>query len=254
MEDVPEAERYRNLRDALDATAEAIFYLSEAKYEAFRAVHFPRYTGGRSMERINRWAQGDFAQWVQAKLTALRAAEVEYTKIATLEVELQGGVKLNSPPWQIAAAARIGQMYRSFVDNFREAPIPDEIEADPELFDAYAGALEQRSEPLVRQAIDKFEFCLRTATNVRWFNEWSRTCEDELHGLNPREYPIAAELRGQPNFVYGTWGRPAAVELGTGAEEMSLGGDTDAAAADAAVTGGGSGGGRAAPASGGGGQ
>jgi hypothetical protein len=82
------------------------------------------------------------------------------------------------------------------------------------LFDIYVGALDDVSEPLQRQAIDKFEFCLKTATQVRWFNKWSRSCEQELNGLNPRKYPVAAELRGEPNYVKATVGDPGAVDLG----------------------------------------
>jgi len=77
------------------------------------------------------------------------------------------------------------------------------------------GALDEQSEPLQRQAIDKFEFCLKTATNVRWFNQWSRACEEELNTLNPRQYPVAAELRGEPNYVKGTVGQPGSVDLNT---------------------------------------
>ena len=76
------------------------------------------------------------------------------------------------------------------------------------------GALDDVSEPLQRQAIDKFEFCLKTATQVRWFNEWSRACEAELNGLNPTKYPVAAELRGEPNYVKATVGDPGVVDLG----------------------------------------
>ena len=125
-----------------------------------------------------------------------------------------GGVQMKSAPWQIAAASRTGEMYRSFVDEFRDAPIPREIERDPELYDIYVGALDDVSEPLQRQAVDKFEFCLKTATQVRWFNEWSRACEHELNGLNPTKYPVAAELRGEPNYVKATVGDPGIVDLG----------------------------------------
>ncbi len=95
------------------------------------------------------------------------------------------------------------------------------FEKDPGLYDIYVGALDDVSEPLQRQAIDKFEFCLKTATQVRWFNQWSRACEHELNGLNPTKYPVAAELRGEPNYVQRTVGKPGAVDL-AGAKEAPL--------------------------------
>ncbi len=112
-------------------------------------------------------------------------------------------------------------MYRSFVDEFRDAPIPEEIERDPELFDIYVGALDEQSEPLQVQAIARFEFCLTTATNVRWFNRYSRICEQELNTLNPRQYPLADELRGEPNYVRGSIGTPGPVELVIGEDDAS---------------------------------
>ncbi len=225
LSDTSEVEKILYIKEGLDSTAEALFYLAEYKFAEFRQVRFPRYRGGRSMDRVNRWAQNEFREWIGEKMTALRAAEAEYNKIAELSVTVREGVPpLQSPAWMIASAARVGQMYRQFVDDFRDAPVPEEIENDPELFDIYVGALDEQSEPLQRQAIDKFEFCLTTATNVRWFNEWSRTCESELNRLNPRQYPLAAELRGSATFVRGTWGRPGAVELTTEGDEEEEGG------------------------------
>ncbi|MCA9583116.1 MAG: hypothetical protein KC416_15060, partial [Myxococcales bacterium] len=106
------------------------------------------------------------------------------------------------------------EMWRSFVDEFRDAPVPKEIEKDPELFDIYVGALDQQSEPFVKQAIDKFEFCLITSTKVRWFNKYSEQCEEELNRLNPREYPLAAEVRGEPTHVRSTPAKGSSIELG----------------------------------------
>jgi len=235
LEDVSDAEKIKYLTESVDNVAEALFYLAEYKYEEFKAVRFPRYNGGRSLERINRWAQGDFAEWVQEKMAALQAAEAEYNKIAELRVNVTNGVEYQSAPWQIAAAARSGEMYQLFVSAFRSAPIPEEIENDHELFDIYVGALDEQSEPLQQQAIQRFEFCLRTATNVRWFNEWSRVCEEQLNELNPREYPMAAELRGEPNYIRGSIGQPGPVDLPTDDDaesvpETGAGGSADAAA------------------------
>ncbi len=220
MDDVEDAQKILWLKEALDATAEAYFYLAEFAYREFRFVRFPAYRGGRSLERIQRWSEREFKTWVEEKMAALQKAETEYNKIAALQVVVREGLPpLTSPPWQIAAASRIGQMYRSFVDDFRDAPIPEEIESDPELFDIYVGALDEQSEPLVRQAKSKFEFCLQTATNVRWFNEYSRTCERELNQRDPRQYPLADELRGEARYARGDVARPGPVELAADEEE-----------------------------------
>ena len=216
-------EKTKYVREALDAAAEAQFHLSEYAYEDFKKVPFPKYRGGRSKEKVAKWAKGSFAKWVKKKLAALKSAEGQYNKVANLNV-VSGKVKMESAPWQIAAAARVGEMYRSFVDEFRDAPVPREIEKDPQLYDIYVGALDEQSEPLQKQAISRFEFCLKTATNVRWFNRWSRQCEQELNQLNPKKYPVAAELRGDPGYARSTVGTPRAVELEIAAP--TLGGES----------------------------
>ena len=201
------------IRQALDSAAESQFYLAEYKFGEFEKVAFPQYRGGKSMARVKKWSDTEFKKWVKRKQGVLRMAEADYAKVAKMTVNADG-IEMKSAPWQIAAASRTGEMYRSFVDEFRDAPIPREIEKDPGLFDIYVGALDDVSEPLQRQAIDKFEFCLKTATQVRWFNKWSRSCEQELNALNPTKYPVAAELRGEPNYVKATVGEPGAVDLG----------------------------------------
>ncbi len=232
LDDVSDADKVKYLKEALDATAESLFHLSELKYREFRAVNFPRYRGGRSLARVNTWAQNEFMTWIQEKQAKLREAEEAYNQVAGLSVVVREGVPpLTSPPWLIAAAARIGQMYISIIDAVQQAPIPEEIENDPELFDIYVGAFDEPLEPVRAQAVEKFEFCLRTATNVRWFNEYSRICETELNRLNPREYPVAAELRGSASYVRGSIGRPGPVELAT-EDDADVGDDGGDAAAD----------------------
>lgn len=211
---VSDQDRQLYLYEAKDAASEALFHLAEYKFAEFRAIAFPQLRGARSMEAVNEWAQEDFAPWVERKREALLAAQREYEKIAELQI----------PRWEIAAAARIGEMWRTFVDEFRDAPIPEEIEEDPELFDIYVGTLDEQSQPFVEQAKEKFEFCLVTATRVRWFNEWSQRCEQELNRLDPRQYPLAAELRGDPHYVHSSAALPGPASLGTqaaGAEEES---------------------------------
>jgi tetratricopeptide (TPR) repeat protein len=231
--DGEQAEKIGWMREAVDGTAEALFHVAEVPFYEFRRIKFPEYKGGKSLERVNKWSQASFAPWVQQKLQALRKAEAEFNKVAVLKVKVTDGLELQSAPWQIAAAARIGEMYRSFVDDFRDAPVPDEIRKDPELFDIYVGALDTQSEPLLKQAMEKFEFCLRTATNVRWFNEWSRKCEQELADLDPRQYPVAAELRGEPNYVYQTVAPPGPADLPTEEDDaVQLGSGAAAAGGD----------------------
>ncbi|MCA9605839.1 MAG: tetratricopeptide repeat protein [Myxococcales bacterium] len=203
LEGVSDDDRALYLVRAKDATSEALFYLAEYEYEAFRQIAFPRFHGGRNLQRVQQWAENQFAAWLVEKREALTRAEAAYNQIAQLEI----------PQWEIAAAARVGEMYRSFMDQIRGAPIPEEIENDDELYSIYVGALEDAARPLNQQAMDKFEFCLNTATRVRWFNEYSSQCERELNNLDRARFPMAAELRGEPNYIQQQLARPGAVSL-----------------------------------------
>ena len=203
LEGVSDEDRGLYLVRAKDATSEALFYLAETEYAAFRAVRFPRFSGGRNLERVQRWAENDFSRWLTEKREALVRAEGAYNAIAQLEI----------PEWQIAGAARVGEMYRRFMEEIREAPIPEEIENDDELYGIYVGALEDAARPLQAQAMDKFEFCLTTATRVRWFNEYSAQCERELNALDAARFPMAAELRGEASYVQRDPAPPGAVSL-----------------------------------------
>lgn len=216
LDDVTDEERALYLVRAKDATSEALFYLAEYEYAAFRTIRFPQFRGGRSLDRVQRWAERDFAEWLTEKREALTRAEAAYNLIAELEI----------PEWEIAAAARVGEMYRSFMDQIRGAPIPEEIENDDELYGIYVDALEAAARPLNQQAVSKFEFCLTTATRVRWFNEYSTQCEQELNQLDRAQYPMAAELRGEANYIQRQLARPGAVTL-EGNDEMELGSPED---------------------------
>ncbi|UJR80357.1 tetratricopeptide repeat protein [Sandaracinus amylolyticus] len=249
-------ERSLWLARARDATSEALFYLAEYRFAEFRAIHFPRLPSTRTLASVTRWSTEDLAPWLQRKREALVTAEQAYNLIA----------ELNVPQWQIAGAARIGEMYQRIVDDMRSAPIPEEIERDDELYGIYVDALEgalngsgpgpdgrpftpddiacqpESTEPQcvnapVRQAMSKFEFCLTLATRVRWFNEFSQQCEVQLNRLDAQRYPLAAELRGTASFIQDQIATPEPIELTTDAEEADAEG---AASGDAAATGGGS--------------
>ncbi len=195
--------------EASQATAQALWYLAEYDFASFTKIAFPELKGKADMKKVNEWAQGPFVKWIEAKGKALKSAEDAYGKVRDLK----------APMWDIAAAERVGVMYRTFVDEFRDAPVPDEIKKDPELMDIYLGSLDEKSQPWVVKATGAFDFCMSLATQVRWFNEFSQQCEQELNRLDPRKYPLAAELRGAPNYVQQKVADPIAAQIGREKDE-----------------------------------
>ena len=211
LPDTDDRTKAKYLLEAKTAASEALFLTAENLYQEYLKIRFPDFHGGNDLAAVNRWSQHDFAPWVQRKKAALEAAEAAYNKLTDESVRV--------PQWMIAGASRIGQMYTAFVDAFDDAPIPREIETDPELYEIYAGALNQQRDIFFHLAIPKFQFCLETSTQLRWFNDYSRTCESELNRLNPTEYPIAAEVRGSPDSIHRDFARPGAIELGSRNQE-----------------------------------
>jgi tetratricopeptide (TPR) repeat protein len=195
--------------EASQSTAEALWYLAEFEFAKFEKIAFPELKGKSDAAKVTAWAQGPFVKWIEEKGKALTVAEGAYGKVQ----------ELKAPMWDIAAAARIGVMYRTFVDEFRDAPVPDEIKRDPELMDIYLGSLDEKSQPWVVKATGAFDFCMNLATRIRWFNDFSQQCELELNRLDPRKYPLAAELRGSASYVQRKVADPIAAQLGRREDE-----------------------------------
>ncbi|MCA9607974.1 MAG: hypothetical protein KC619_20330, partial [Myxococcales bacterium] len=157
-----------------------------------------------SIERVQRWAQQDLLPWVQRKQAMIHDAEEAYALVAPLGI----------PRWRIAAASRLGDMYLSLVEQVRGSPIPDVIARYPEALAAYETALDEATEEPAGVAVTRYQSCLSTATDVRWFDERSRRCERALNQLDAARYPIAAELRGSPTYEPRAPARPGAPRLG----------------------------------------
>jgi tetratricopeptide (TPR) repeat protein len=244
-----ETERALWVARAADAASEALFHLAEDRFEGFRAIRFPRMTGSRSQAAVRRWSTEELGPWLQRKFAALRAAEAAYDLVAPLGI----------PEWEIASAARVGEMYRAIVDDVRSAPIPADIEGDDELYAIYTDALERvldGSTPgadgqwettddvrctaastedtcvhaPVRQATERFAFCLTLSTRMRWFDAFSSQCESELNAIDRARYPLAAELRGTGSFVEDQLAPPGAIDLDTSDEPAPGDGAPDLAA------------------------
>jgi len=209
--DLPDEQKARDAGAAKIAVAEAYFNLADADFEKFAAVALPEFksaVGGgdadarrqRVQQQFQTWMAKDFGKWMDSKAKALDVAQKSYEKIT----------QLNVPQWEIAAASRVGDMYLSFVNDFRDAPVPPSLQGDTELVDIYYQGLDDASKPWVEKAKGAYEYCLITATKVRWFNQYMTRCEEELFKLDPRQYPRASELRGGDSYVYSAPAIPGA--------------------------------------------
>jgi tetratricopeptide (TPR) repeat protein len=211
---VSDDQKQRFLAFAKIGAAESLYHVADREFDKFKGIGFPVFktkVTAKGPEKkkamqdaFQKWMQEDFTKWLAEKAKALETAQKAFEGIAELKV----------PQWDIASATRIGDMYGSLVDDFRSAPVPPVLEGDDELVSIYYQGLDEASKPWVEKAKNAYEFCLITATKVRWFNEFMTRCEQELFKLDPRRYPRAAELRGSDIYTHSKYAVPGLVELG----------------------------------------
>ncbi|HLV65442.1 MAG TPA: tetratricopeptide repeat protein [Polyangiaceae bacterium] len=188
------ASKQRRLGRALEAVGEALFFFAEEKKAKVDKVAFPEYKGPGTKEAVLKHIQTKVKDWIGKKRPLIDQATAEYKKIIDLQ-------PVPPPRWVIAAGSRVGEMWGTFVKEFRAAPIPDKIKKDFELRTAYYGALDDASEPQKLVAKSAYEVCLGYSVKYQYFDEYSRACEEWLAETYKNEYHLIDEFRGAPNRV-----------------------------------------------------
>jgi hypothetical protein len=169
------------------------------------------------------WLEHEFKPWMEKKSVVLEEANKLFAAVVDMHV----------PEWEMAAAARAGDMQVEFMQSLYDAPLPPAFKDDQELIDIYRSSMDEKAKPFREVAMNLFEHCLNVSTKVRWFNENSTRCETELNKLDPRKYPISEEIRIQPENEMSFWAVPEPVlqledeaskrerELSSGADAIS---------------------------------
>lgn len=186
--------KQRRLGRALEAVGESIFYFAEEKKKKVDSVPFPAFKGPDSKDEVLKHINTKVKDWIGKKRPLIDDATNEYKRIVDLQ-------PVPPPRWVIAAGSRVGDMWGTFVDEFRAAPIPDSIKKDFELRTAYYGALDDASEPQKKQARSAYEICLGYSVKYQYWDTFSRTCEEWLAKNYKAEFHLIDEFRGAPNRV-----------------------------------------------------
>jgi tetratricopeptide (TPR) repeat protein len=186
--------KQRRLGRALEAVGESLFFFAEQKKAKVDKVAFPEYKGQGSKEAVLKHIGTKVKDWIGKKRPLIDEASVEYKKIVDLQ-------PVPPPRWVIAAGSRVGEMWGTFVKEFRAAPIPDSMKKDYEIRTAYYGALDEASEPQKQQAKGAYDLCLGYSVKYQYFDEYSRACEEWLAQNYKAEYHLVDEFRGAPNRV-----------------------------------------------------
>jgi hypothetical protein len=150
-----------------------MFYFADAEKAKVDKLKFPEYHGNNSKEDVLKHINTKVKDWIIKKRPLIDKASAEYKKIVDLQ-------PVPPPRWVIAAGSRVGEMWGTFVKEFRAAPIPDAFRKDVEIRQTYYASLDEASEPQKQQAKSAFETCLGYSVKYQYFDEFSRTCEEWL--------------------------------------------------------------------------
>ncbi|MFH1131031.1 MAG: hypothetical protein V1754_06830, partial [Pseudomonadota bacterium] len=213
-----EDERARRTKDMLHAAASAQFHQGEMAFESFLEVKFPEgldfSEDKKTKDKKKKQSEKEFSKYLDTKGTMLNKTRETYQEV----------IKLRDAHWAIAASARIGQLFQNFADALYTAPVPkasvpkglttrDQKEEYIMAFtDAYCDTLENKAAPLEDKAVQGLDTCLKKSTEYSWYNDWSLLCEKELNQINPKDYPIASEIRPTPGYVVMRAGRASVID------------------------------------------
>jgi len=198
-----------------EAVAEAKFHLAEVLYNRFMAARVPPYSGGSTRRAFDTWVQRSLTPYVQNRQTLLNDAQRRYEEL----------MRMDSPNWKIAAAARLADMYFQFAQTIRTAPVAPDIQRNADLLDAYNVRRDEVTQPFVNSATTGFQLCIATATREHWFNEWSQLCERNLNVIDRLRFPLADEIRVEPNQIFSRASNARPVyQLASGTEGEEEGG------------------------------
>jgi hypothetical protein len=184
----------RQVGRALESVGEALFYFAEQEKLKVDDYKFPEYKGKKDKDGITKHIGTKVKDWYTKKKKMIEDATLEYKKVLDLQ-------PVPPPRWVIASGAQVGDMWGTFVADFRSAPIPKEWEKDWEIKTAYYGALDDASEPFKEQAKGAFALCIGYTAKHQYFDEYSRACEEWLAENYKNDFHLIDEFRGSPNKV-----------------------------------------------------
>jgi TolA-binding protein len=210
-----EAAKTRSLGRALEAVGEAQFYFAEQARTKLDKLEFPAYKGKGVKDEVLKHIGTKVKDWYEKKGKIIQDVSAEYKKVVDLQ-------PVPPPRWVIAAGSRVGEVWGTFVKEFRAAPIPVEWKKDAEIRNTYYAALDEKSEPWKKTAKEAYGTCLDYSVKYQYFDEYSRACEEWLAQNYKNEFHLIDEFRGAPSRVNSAL-REQAYPLRIGGEPLVVG-------------------------------
>ncbi|TPV92864.1 MAG: tetratricopeptide repeat protein [Myxococcales bacterium FL481] len=203
-EDEPNrAEAFKN------AWGMAMVYRADQKFEAFLEMSMPTdlFFGVEQYKKdsgIPRWER-EYAEQVKKEAESKKKLEAYMAQKVKLMAELAeqyAAVKgTGSKAWWLAAAGRTAATHQNFADELYRAPVPSGVIKTEEMYDVYCDQLAQYGDPQISRAVEAYTACIEASTKNKYFNEFSRMCEDEMQQTDADRYPATNEAFGQSTYT-----------------------------------------------------
>jgi TolA-binding protein len=202
-DDTARLEAFRN------AFGMALVYRADRKYEDYLSLEMPTeldfgtehmWKKGTGVPRLEREYEAAMKRRAD---TVARFEGFHRRKMALAHelLEAYGDVKRSSSPhWMLAAAARNAMVAQNYADQLYRAPVPAAIKTQ-EMYEDYCDELGLKAEEPEKLATESFRYCLERSTAFRYWNEFSRLCEEEMQQRDPDKYPATNEIFGQPRYT-----------------------------------------------------
>ena len=83
-----------------------------------------------------------------------------------------------------------GLTFKAHAESWLQAPIPAEVEENPDLFEVYVGQLQKQAAPLESKAIESFKAVVGFARSKKRHNPWVDEALKELNAIDENTYPV----------------------------------------------------------------
>ncbi len=201
-EDLQRADAFRN------AWGMAMVYRADKEYEEYMTLEMPSNLDFNVEEWKNdpdvpKWKKEYDEQVKTAADSKKRFGEFfeKKKKLSLSLTEQYAKVKgTGSPAWILAAAARSASVQQNFSDQLYRAEVPSSFKTQESVW-AYCDALADFAQPLEKEALDAFTYCIDRSTKFQYFNEFSRLCEDEMQQRDAERYPATNESFGTSTYT-----------------------------------------------------
>ncbi|MEE9384731.1 MAG: tetratricopeptide repeat protein [Nannocystaceae bacterium] len=187
----------------------ALVYRADVQYERFLELEMPSglsfgVEDYKKDSGIPKWEK-EYKQQVKNKAESekrLGAYMAEKVKLMqSLATDYAQVKKSGSKAWLLAAAARTAATHQNFADELDRAPVPSDIIKSEDMFYAYCDEMAKFADPQRAKAIEAYTYCLERSTENKYFNEFSRMCEQEMQQTDADRYPATNEAYGESIYT-----------------------------------------------------